>query len=555
MRACGDDTQGATRFGGCPAQGHSGVMQVEEILAEGLKRQIRITIPARDLVQRYEGYLDDLGARASLKGFRPGKVPKSYLRRVYGSRAVSELTSTIIQESGRKALQDRNERPALDPQVKLGDGDAKAAFDGEQDLDFRLDYETTPEFELMDFRQLSLQREVASVSDEQISAQITLIARGQRKFSPKKGTAGAGERVTLSYKGTIDGEAFEGGEASDVKLVIGENTLLEEFETQLIGLAAGEEKTISVTFPADYHARPLREKNARFAITVSSVEKAGDVKLDDSFATDLGFQSWEDFKSFVRDRMVMDYQRRSDDKLKQRLLDAIEAHYDFELPSGLVDLEFAHLRGQLDQKLKQSGKSFDEKDPEFANVQDDMLRSARRRVRVGLVLSRVGEEHKLQVSEDEVQGALNAHIQQFGDRKEEALRLYRENPQMLEQIRGPLYERKVSNFLLALAKINEMDVSRDELFADDQAVKAQSPQESPAGPAKKPAQHKAGTQPKAKTKKAASKTASGKDEASRADTSTAVSQKKVGARVKKSRTAKSAATDGKPASSAPAGEA
>ena len=275
-------------------------MQVTETLAEGLKRELKVVIPASELASRLETYLDDLKDKVKIKGFRPGKVPAAHLKRLYGRQATAEILNELLNETTRKAVEERNEKPALQPEIDLPDGDAEAILSGSADISFKMSYDILPEFELIDFKTVEIERPVVEIADAEIDEQIARIAESNKPFETKDGAAEEGDRVLMSYLGKLDGTPFDGGADENGQLVLGSKQFIPGFEEQLVGLKAGDEKVIEVSFPEDYPAKHLAGKPVTFDIVVKEVQAPGEVAIDDDFAKGLGLEGLDKLKEIIR---------------------------------------------------------------------------------------------------------------------------------------------------------------------------------------------------------------------------------------------------------------
>ncbi|NVK35053.1 MAG: trigger factor [Rhodobacteraceae bacterium] len=438
-------------------------MQVTETLSEGLKRELKIEIPAGDLAGKLEAYMDDLKGKAQIKGFRPGKVPVAHLKKMYGRQAMAEILSNTIQESTQQALDDRSERPALTPSIDLPDEEAEKILAGDADLSFAMSYDVLPTFEIVDFKGIEIERPVVGIAEEEVDTQIAEIAKNNATFEPKKGKAADGDQVTMSYLGKIDGEPFEGGADEEGKLVLGSGQFIPGFEEQLIGLKAGDEKVIEVTFPEEYPAAHLAGKLATFDVVVKEVGKPGEVTVDDEFAKNLGLDGLDKLKEIVRGQIESQFGNMTRQRVKRQLLDALDEHYSFELPEGLLTSEFDAVWKQVEDDMKQNEKTFEDEDTTEEEAKAEYRKIAERRVRLGLVLSEIGEKNEIQVSDEEMQRALYERVRQFPGQEQQVFEFYKNNQQALASLRAPIYEEKVVDFMLELAKVTDKTVTKEEL--------------------------------------------------------------------------------------------
>ena len=444
-------------------------MQVTETLSDGLKRELKITIPATDLDQKLSERLDDLKTKVQIKGFRPGKVPVSHLRKAYGRSVMAEIVQETVTKSSEQALQDRGEKAAMQPNLDMTEDEVEAneILDGKKDLDVTMTYEVMPTFELGEFSDLKVEKPVVEVSDDEVMEQIDRIADQSRPFEEKKGKAKEGDRVTMSYAGKVDGELFEGGSDENGQLVLGSGQFIPGFEDQLIGTKAGDETVVKVTFPEEYPATHLAGKEAEFDVTVKEVAKPGDLKIDDDFAKGLGLESLDNLKDIIKSQIDGQYVGASRQKVKRQLLDQLDERYDFDLPPTMLEQEFDGIWAQVQKDMEQAGKSFEDEETTEEDARADYMKIAERRVRLGLVLAEVGEKNEIQVSEDEMRQAIMQQAQQYPGQEKEIFEFFQQNPQQLAGIRAPIFEEKVVDYLLELADVTEKTITKEELLASD----------------------------------------------------------------------------------------
>lgn len=438
-------------------------MQVTETLAEGLKRELKIDIPAGDLAAKLDEYMDDMKSKANIKGFRPGKVPLAHLKRMYGRQAMAEILSNTIQETTQKAVEERSERPALTPEIDLPDEEAEKILAGDADLSFKMTYDVLPSFEIVDFSGIEIERPVVEIADEEVDTQVADIAKNNTPFEAKDGAAENGDRVTMSYLGKIDGEPFEGGADENGMLVLGSGQFIPGFEEQLVGLKAGDEKVVEVSFPDDYPAEHLAGKSATFEVVVKEVAVAGEVTLDDEFAKGLGLESLDKLKEIVRGQIEGQFGQMTRQRVKRQLLDKLDEHYSFDLPEKLLNSEFDVVWNQVEEDMKRNEKTFEDEDTTEEEARAEYRKIAERRVRLGLVLSEIGEKNNIQVTDEELQRALYDRVRQFPGQEQQVFEFYKNNQQALASLRAPIYEEKVVDFMLELAKVTDKTVTKEEL--------------------------------------------------------------------------------------------
>lgn len=444
-------------------------MQVTEISASGLRREYKVVLPASDLAERLQGELVGMKDKVRINGFRPGKVPLSHLKRLYGRSIMGEVVQNAVNEANRKIVEDNGLRLALEPKIDLASDQAEVerAMEAEGDLAFTVAVETIPAFETGSFEDLELERTVAEITDEEIQRSVDTLAQGSKSYNPKEGedaAAAQGDRLKIDFEGRIDDVPFDGGKGEDAPLVLGSGTFIPGFEDQLVGAKPGEERRIAVTFPADYGSAELAGKEATFDVKVREVGAPGEQKLDDDFAKTFGFDGFEQLREAIRSRMQEDFSRASRDRVKRALLDALDKRYSFELPEGLVSQEFDNIWRQVEAEQKSTGKGFADEDTTEEAARAEYRRIAERRVRLGLVLAEVGEKAGIKVEDAEVGKALVELTRQYPGQEKEVWEHYTKNPSALSAIKAPLFEEKVVDHIVAQAKVTERTVSREELF-------------------------------------------------------------------------------------------
>jgi trigger factor len=452
-------------------------MQVTETLSQGLKREYDIVLSASDLSSRLEAQLAELKTKVKINGFRPGKVPLAHLRRVYGRSVMTDIMQDAINAANKQIVDDNGLRLALEPKIELpADKDAiEAALDARGDLAFKVALEVLPKFEVGELSDLTLERPVAEVEESEVEAVLQRLAQGRRVYSDKPEGAKAEnfDRVAVDYSGTIKGEPFEGGSSQGVEVVIGSKAFLPGFEEQLVGAVAGERRAVQVAFPENYAVRKLAGQKADFDVTVTAVAAPEPFAIDDEFAKSAGAESLDQLKESLRQHIAADYARRSREKVKRTLLDALAARYSFEVPQGLVDQEFASIWTQVEREQQASGRSFADENTTEEAARAEYRAIAVRRVRLGLLLAEVGTKADVKISDEEMTQALVARARSFPGQEKEVWEFYRKNQQALAELRAPLYEEKVVDHILGVAKVEDRKVTVSELLkADEDEVPA-----------------------------------------------------------------------------------
>ena len=436
----------------------------------------RSRFPAPDLEARVSQRLDEIKGQVQLRGFRPGKVPVAHLKKLYGRSVMAETIEAVIREINSKIVEDRGLRLAMEPKVTLPEAEAEVekVIGGESDLAYTVALEVLPKIELADFKGITLERMVAEVADAEIEEALGKIAEQNRPFAPKGEGAKveSGDRVMIDFTGTLDGQPFEGGNGGDIGVNVGSNTFIPGFEDQLIGMAAGEKRLVKVTFPVNYMNETLAGKAAEFDVTAKSVEAPGTVTVDDAFAKSLGMESLDKLKEAVKSRLQQEHAGRSRQKLKRKLLDQLDAMHQFALPPTLAEEEFKNVWSAVESDLKSQNRSFEDEGTTEEKAREEYRGIAERRVRLGLVLAEIGERNNITVTDDELSRAIVEQARQFPGREQEIWDHYRKNPQAVANVRAPLFEEKVVNFLVELAKVTDKTVPREELYQDEEDANA-----------------------------------------------------------------------------------
>jgi len=382
----------------------------------------------------------------------------------------------MVRETNAKIVTDHGLKLATDPKITMTEDKAEieSVIEGKTDLAYTVALEVVPKITLADFKSLKLEKLTTTVSDEDISDALQKVADQNRPYAAKAegGKAESGDRVTISFTGTIDGVPFEGGTGEDVPVTIGSNTFLPGFEDQLIGIAAGESRTVNVTFPANYGSEQLAGKAAAFAVTAKTVESPGTVTIDDAFATSLGLESLEKLREAIKARIAQEYAGASRQKLKRALLDQLDALHKFEAPPTLVEEEFKNVWNTVVADLKAQNRTFEDEGTTEEKASAEYRGIADRRVRLGLVLAEIGEKNNIKVADEEMARGLAERARQFPGQEKEVWDFYTKNPNALASVRAPIFEEKVVDFLVELAGVTEKPVTKEELYKEDEASAA-----------------------------------------------------------------------------------
>ncbi|MBY8337523.1 trigger factor [Alteriqipengyuania sp. NZ-12B] len=518
-------------------------MQITETANEGLKRAYLITIPASEIDDRIKAEVKRIAPQVRMPGFRPGKVPANLVRKMHGEQLHAQVVNDTIQSSVDELMKDKGLRPAMQPTVALKDG-----YDQGKDAEIDVSLEILPEIDTPDVDGIKLERLVVPVDESAIDETLQRIADQNKTFkdAAKTKKAAEGDQVIIDFVGSIDGVEFEGGKAEDAPLVLGSGTFIPGFEDQLTGVKTGDEKVVKVTFPEDYQAEHLAGKDAEFAVTVKAVKTAEDSKIDDEFAKSLGLESADKLRELVKAQMEQETAGLTRTQMKRQLLDALAAGHDFAVPEGMVDAEFEQIWQQLMQEASREEDS-EAAVKEIESERDDYRRIAERRVRLGLLLSEIGQANGVQISNQEMSMLMQQAAQQYRpEDRERFMQFIQNEPMAAAQLRAPLYEDKVVDFLFDKAEIEEREVTREELEA---AIEAEESTEAEAAKAKKAPAKKAAAK-KAPAKKAAAKSDDKADEkpaAKKAPAKKAAASDEKKPAAKKAPAKKAAASDEKKA--------
>jgi trigger factor len=444
-------------------------MQVTETVNSGLKREFKVVVNAADLGSAAQDRLKEMAGRADIKGFRPGKVPMEHLKRMYGRSVMAEVIQKKIDDSSREVFAGRDLKPAYQPEVTLPEkqDEVDAVFDGKADLSFSVSAEVIPTFDLQETSGLELSKHLVIASDEHINEALESLASNYKTWESKKEGAKAekGDRVTISFVGKVDGKEFDGGQGEDIPLEIGSGQFIPGFEDQLIGTKNGDEKTVKVTFPEAYGVSELAGKPAEFDVKVNNIESPKANAIDEDFAKKVGFEDLAKLKEMVKSGIEREFSNMSNMKLKRDVLDALDKQYSFELPQKLVEAEFNGIWNALTQEMAKASKTFADEKTTEEDARKEYRAIAERRVRLGLVLGTMGEKEGIQVNEQELQAALMARVRRFPGQEKQVYDYYRKNPSSLIELRGPIFEQKVVDHIVAKAKVTDKTVSRDDLKA------------------------------------------------------------------------------------------
>ena len=433
-------------------------MQVTETLNDGLKRGYEITVTAAELEAKVDEKLVEAQPEIEMKGFRKGKVPMALLKKQFGQRLLGEAMQDAVDGAMNKHFEDSGDRPALQPEVKMTNEDWKEG----DDVVVTLNYEALPKIEAPEFSDVTLEKLVAKADDAAVQEALENLARNAQNFDNKDGAAEDGDQVTIDFLGKIDGEPFEGGAAEDFPLVLGSGQFIPGFEEQLAGVKAGEEKTITVSFPEDYGAEHLAGKEATFDCTIKAVKAPAEATIDDELAKQFGAEDLAALKTQITERLEAEYAQASRAVLKRGLLDALDEKTSFDLPPSLVEAESKQIAHQLWHDAQEDVDQNDHNHEEIATTEEsDKL--AVRRVKLGLLLAEIGQEAKVEVSDQEMTQAVIQQARQYPGQERQFFEFVQKNPQMQQQLRAPIFEDKVVDHILEQVTVTEKEVSKEDL--------------------------------------------------------------------------------------------
>ena len=430
---------------------------------EGLKRAFMLTIPAKDIEARVDQEVKRIAPQVRMPGFRPGKVPPNLIKKMHGDALQRDALNGAVQDGVQQVLTENNVRPALQPQVELDE-----KYEPGKDAEVRISLEALPEVPKPQIDKLELERLTVEPDEKIVDEQINQIASQSKRWedAPKKHAAATGDLVVMDFEGEVGGKPFEGGKGEDMSVEIGSGRLIPGFEDQLVGAKAGDTREVNVSFPADYPVENLKGKDATFAVTVKAVKTAGETKLDDEFARSLGLNDFEQLKGLIRGQVEQELNGLTRTHMKRQLLDQLAARHDFPVPESMVEAEHQNILGQLRHEASH------EEDPKaaLAEIEKDAAEYrniAERRVRLGLLLSEIGAANGVEVSDQEMNRLIGQAASQYqGKERERFLQLVQQEPMFAAQLRAPLYEDKVVDFLFSKAEVTDRKSTREEIEAD-----------------------------------------------------------------------------------------
>jgi len=440
-------------------------MNVTETKSEGLSREFRVSIPKGELAAKLSAKINEMAPKMNMKGFRPGKVPPAHIKKMYGKSIMADIVNDLVQETSDAALAEKSLRPASRPSIRL-DSDQEKLINGEADLDYQMSLEVMPEFEPTDVSTISVERMVAEVPEEEIQESLKRIADSNKSYETKEGKAETGDAVVIDFVGSIDGEKFDGGAAEGHTLVIGSGRFIPGFEDQLIGASAGEDVKVNVTFPEDYQVDTLKGKAALFEVKVHEVKAPKDVEINDEFAKTLGLESLDSLKDAVKAQIAGELGFATRQQVKRVLLDALDERHAFDLPPLMVEAEFNQIWSQFEAEKNAGRLSEEDKAKSDDELKADYRKIAERRVRLGLVLAEIGRRADVQITNDELVRALRQEASRYPGQEKQVIEFYTKNQGAMAQLRAPIYEEKVVDYILGKATVTDKTVTREELMKE-----------------------------------------------------------------------------------------
>ena len=447
-------------------------MQITETLADGLKHDFRVVVPAEDLRSKIDDKLAEYGANMRLPGFRPGKAPLKILRQRFGRAVEGEILEDTINRGTQQAIEERGLKPAVVPQIDMV-SDLANGLPAGTDLEYTVSVEALPDIEPIDFASLELERLEAEPADEVVEEEIGIIAQRTAELTPvEDGRAAAeGDTLTIDFEGKIDGEAFAGGAAEDYEIELGIGEFIPGFEDQLVGARAGESRDVEVEFPEEYNAAHLAGKTAVFSVEVKEIQERQPVDHDDEMAKRVGFDDLASLRRSVVERIKGYYGGISRMVVKRQLFDRLEEEHDFPLPESMVEQEFGSIWGEIEKRLEEPGAAEEVREGKTDDeLKDEYRKVAERRIRLGLLLAEVGRQNNIEVSQDDLERAMFTQLQRYPGQEQVVMDFYRNNPSALSQFEGPILENKVVEFILELAQVTTREVSAEELIAASEGV-------------------------------------------------------------------------------------
>ncbi len=473
-------------------------MQVTETKNEGLSREFSVRILASDIKDKVDARLAEIGKDLTIPGFRTGKAPLSLLQKRYGKAVMGEVLEMAIQDSSTQAIAERGLTPAMQPQIT-----EFSEYEDGKDLEYKMQVELMPEFEPADLSGIELEKIVIKVADKEVDEALQRIAEQNRVAEPVKKARKAkeGDVAVIDFVGRADGTEFPGGAGKDFHLELGSGRFIPGFEEQLIGAKPGDKVDVKVTFPDDYHAAELAGKAAEFEVTLRELREYVESALSDDLASGMGFENLAKLREAVQGNLETEYASMSRTGLKRRLLDKLSELHDFDVPGGMINAEFDAIWGQFEQAREQGQIDEDDQGKDDEELKTDYRAIAERRVRLGLLLSEIGRRNNIQVTPEEVNRAILMEAQRYPGQQREVVEHYQNDPQSRAQLQAPLFENKVTDFVLEMIKVKERQGTVEDLLAAERGAEDEGKKKRSGGKAKAAKSAKADTEKKSSTAK------------------------------------------------------
>lgn len=437
-------------------------MDVTETLSDGLKHEFKVVVPAGEIDERIGDRLEEIRKTVRMPGFRPGKVPAKLVRKQYEKAILGEILEDTVNTTSQQALADRGVRPAMQPRIEIEE------FAEGQGLSYKMAVEVLPEIEPGDLSTLQLTRLQAEVSDDMVNESLDRLAGQQKSYAEldEPRPAEMGDALVIDFTGRLDGEAFEGGSGQGFLLELGSGRFIPGFEDQLVGAGAGDNRTVEATFPEGYPRQDLVGKTATFDVEVKEVRVPKPIEVDEDFAKSLGLDSLDALRDAMRQRLQQEYEQASRFRMKRQLLDLLAEQHHFEVPPGMIDQEFQTIWHQLEHEMEDRKTTFEEEGKSEEEMREEYRRIAERRVRLGLLLSEIGRLNNVTVPQEDVNRAIIEQARRYPGQEKEVFEFYKNNPQAMFELRAPLFEDRVVDFVIELAQVEDKSVSAEELMRD-----------------------------------------------------------------------------------------
>ena len=451
-------------------------MQVTETETDGLKREYKVVIAAQDLNEKLEARLQQVGEQVNIPGFRPGKVPINVLKQRFGQRVMGEVLEQAVKDSSSQAIAERGLRPALQPKIEI------TKFDQDKDLEYTMAVELLPDIEVMDFGKIELEQLKVEVPDSEVDEALDRLASSQKTTAPldKERPAESGDVLVIDFRGSVDGEELPGMAAEDHHLELGSNQFVGTFEEQLVGSNKGDAREVTVTFPDQYANDKLAGRDAVFQVTVKDILGTQPPEIDDSLAQRLGEESLDTLKTRVREQIEKEYGQITRGRMKRVLLDKLADGHDFPVPAGMVDAEFEMIWKQVENDRNEGRVDPDDEGKDDEELKAEYRQIAERRVRLGLLLSEVGRQNEIEVSQEEVNQALMQEAQRHPGQEREVFEFFQRTPEAMANLRAPIYEDKAIDFITDLAQVSVRSVSPEALREEVESEAEEAEKKKPA---------------------------------------------------------------------------